>query len=398
MGKRRGNGEGSVIKRKDGLWQASISLGYQDNGKPKRRTFYGKTRKEAVEKMEEAKQSLKQGTYVEPNKIALGDWIEKWLENYKKPNLKQSTYEGYHITAKTHIIPSLGKIPLSKLQANDLQKFYIDKLTKGRVSDGSGLTTQYVRHMHIIIRGALQQAVKENLIPRNVADATEPPAVKHDKVTFLTEEQLQQFLSEVKNDRLSSAFILEIATGLRRGELLGLCWDSVDLEKGIITIRRQLLSLKDGLKLEDTTKTKSGKRSIPIPANVLKELKSHKVRQSKEKLQAGELYQENGLVFCKEDGTPLEPRNFTKKFQRLLKQAGLAKVRLHDLRHSHASLLLKKGIHPKIVQERLGHSSITVTLDKYSHLVPGLQEKATGLINDLFDTKEKDSLPKGNSQ
>jgi integrase len=204
----------------------------------------------------------------------------------------------------------------------------------------------------------------------------------------LTEEELLTFFDAARNDRLYAAYVLAATTGLRRGELLGLCWDSVDLENGVITVQRQLLVLKEGITLEEATKSRSGRRSIVLTDDAIRELKAHRKRQLQERLLMGEAYQDHGLVFCKEDGTPLDPREFTKRFQRHLEKAGLPKVRLHDLRHTHASLLLARGVHPKIVQERLGHSSITMTLDLYSHLVPGLQEAAAATLNGLL-SKEK---------
>lgn len=389
MPKRRGNGEGSIYRRPDGTWVGQVSVGYDPaTGKLKRKSFYGKTRKEVADKMAQALQELRKGTYVEPAQTTFGEWLDKWLTSYKKGQLKPSTYESYETMVNVHIKPALGKIPMAKLQAHMLQAFYNEKLEKGRADGKGGLSTRMVRYLHVIIRQALQQAVKEGLLPRNVADATSPPTVKNKEMRPLTQEELLAFFEAARTDRLFAAYVLAATTGLRRGELLGLCWDCVDLEQGIITVKRQLLVLKDGLTLEETTKSKSGKRSIVLTDDAIRELKAHRKRQLQEKLLLGEAYQDNGLVFCREDGTPLDPREFTKRFQRYLKKAGLPKVRLHDLRHTHASLLLARGVHPKIVQERLGHSSITMTLDLYSHLVPGLQEAAAATLNGLL-SKEK---------
>jgi len=389
MPKRRGNGEGSIYKRPDGTWVGQVSIGYDPaTGKLKRKSFYGKTRKEVADKIAQALQELKSGTFVEPTQTTFGDWLDKWLTSYKKSQLKPSTYESYEMLINVHIKPALGKVPLAKLQAHMLQSFYNEKLEKGRADGKGGLSTRMVRYLHAIIRQALQQAVKEGLLARNVADATSPPTVKNKQMRPLTEDELLGFFEAAKEDRLFPAYVLAATTGLRRGELLGLCWDCVDLEHGIITVKRQLLALKDGLTLEETTKSKSGRRSIVLTDDAIRELKAWKKRQAQEKLLLGEAYQDNGLVFCKEDGTPLDPREFTKRFQRLLEKAGLPKVRLHDLRHTHASLLLARGVHPKVVQERLGHSSITITLDLYSHLAPGLQEAAAATLNGLL-RKEK---------
>ena len=389
MAKRRGNGEGSIYKRPDGTWAGQVSVGYDPvTGKLKRKSFYGKTRKEVADKMAQALQEVRSGTYIEPAQTTFGEWLDKWLTGYKKGQLKPGTYENYEILINVHIKPALGKVPLAKLQAHMLQTFYNEKLEKGRADGKGGLSTRMVRYLHAIIRQALQQAVKEGLLPRNVADATSPPTVKNKQMRPLTEEELLTFFDAARNDRLYAAYVLAATTGLRRGELLGLCWDCVDLENGVITVQRQLLVLKEGITLEEATKSRSGRRSIVLTDDAIRELKAHRKRQLQERLLMGEAYQDHGLVFCKEDGTPLDPREFTKRFQRHLEAAGLPRVRLHDLRHTHASLLLARGVHPKIVQERLGHSSITMTLDLYSHLVPGLQEAAAATLNGLL-SKEK---------
>lgn len=393
MAKRRGNGEGSIYKRPDGTWVGQVSIGYDPKtGKLKRKSFYGKTRKEVADKIARAQQDVRNGIYIEPTQTTFGEWLDKWLASYKKGQLKPSTYENYEILINTHIKTALGKIPMAKLQAHVLQTFYNEKLASGRADGKGGLSTRMVRYLHAIIRQALQQAVKEGLLPRNVADATNPPTVKNKQMRPLNEDELLAFFQAAKGDRFYAAYVLAVTTGLRRGELLGLCWDCVDLENGIITVRRQLLNLTEGPYLVETTKSKSGRRSITLTDDAIRELKIYRKQQIQEKLMMGEAYQDNGLVFCKEDGTFLRPEEFTKRFQRHLVKAGLPKIRLHDLRHTHASLLLARGVHPKVVQERLGHSSITMTLDLYSHLTPGLQEAAAATLNGLL--REEKSLAK----
>jgi integrase len=260
------------------------------------------------------------------------------------------------------------------------------------VDGKGGLSPRAVRYLHAIIRQALQQAVKEGLLTRNPADATSPPVAQTKQVRPLTEDELLAFFAAAREDRLFAAYVLAATTGLRRGELLGLCWDSVDLERGTITVRRELVRVRDGVALEDTTKSRSGRRSVTLTDDAVRELKAHRRRQAQERLLMGEAYQDNGLVFCRPDGRPIDPVWFTKHFQHLLAKAGLPRVRLHDLRHTHASLLLARGVHPKVVQERLGHSSITVTLDLYSHLVPGLQEAAAASLNGLLGRRRAEHV------
>lgn len=400
---RRGNNEGSIFKRKtclncgkvatgeeknlktckncsskmpdEGLWEAKMSIGYDPKtGKLKRKSFYGKTRQEVGEKMAQVLQEFRNGTYIEPSTITLGEWLDRWLTTYKKGQLRPITYESYESLINVHINPAIGKIPLAKLQPHTLQTFYNEKLENGRADGKGGLSTRRVRYFHAIIRQALEQAVKEGILPRNVADATSPPVIKNKQIQPLTENELLIFLESVKEDRLFSAYVLAATTGLRRGELLGLCWDCVALDQGSITVKRELIVLKTGPVLDNITKTKSSKRSILLTDDAIRELKVYRKRQLQEKLLMGEAYQDNDLVFCKEDGTYLRPEEFTKGFQRRLEKAGVPKVRLHDLRHLHATLLLQRGIPAKLVQERLGHSSITITLDLYSHVSPEMNK------------------------
>lgn len=383
--RKRGHGEGTIYQRKDGRWCSQITVRIDPvTGKPKRKTLYGRTRREVADELTRIRHELATGTYIEPATCTLGEWLDRWMSQYKKGELKRSTYENYEQIIRAHIKPGLGNIPLAKLQPHMLQTFYNDKLESGRRDGKGGLSTRMVRYFHAIIRQALEQAVKEGLLPRNVADATSPPALRKQQMQPLTEDELLKFFEVAKEDRLFPAFVLAATTGLRRGELCGLKWDSIDLDEGVLVVRRQLLTLKGGPSLEDSAKSKRGKRRITLTDDAVRELKALRKRQAEEQLLLGEAYQRNNLVFCKADGTKLSPPQVTRRFQQLLERAGLPKVRLHDLRHTHASLLLAQGVHPKVVQERLGHSSITMTLDLYSHLTPGLDEAAAATLNGLL--------------
>jgi integrase len=383
--KKRGNGEGTIYKRPDGTWMGQVSLGHDPKtGKLKRKSYYGKTRKEVAEKIAQVLQEVRSGTYIEPATCTLGEWLGKWLTDYKKPQLKRSTYENYETMIEAHLRPGLGNIPLAKLQSHMLQSFYNEKLESGRRDGKGGLSSRMVRYLHAIVRQALEQAVKEGLLARNVADATSPPVTRNRQMRPLTEDELVRFFEVAKEDRLFPAFVLCATTGLRRGELCGLKWDSIDLDEGTLIVRRQLLTLKGGPSLEDSAKSRRGMRRITLTDDAIQELRALRKRQAEEKLLLGEAYQKTNLVFCNADGTKISPPQVTRRFQRILEEAGLPKVRLHDLRHTHASLLLARGTHPKVVQERLGHSSITITLDLYSHMTPGLDEAAAASLNGLL--------------
>ena len=233
--RRRGHGEGTIFQRKDGRWCSQITTGTDSKtGKPIRKTFYGKTRQEVAEKLAKSLVEVQAGTFIEPATCTLGEWLDRWMIQYKKGELKRSTYESYERLIRTHIKPSLGNIPLAKLQPHMLQGFYNEKLGSGRL-DGKegGLSTRMVRYFHAIIRQALQQAVREGILPRNVADATSPPVIRNKQMRPLTEDELLEFFEAAKEDRLFPAFVLVATTGLRRGELCGLKWDCVDLEEGV---------------------------------------------------------------------------------------------------------------------------------------------------------------------
>jgi|LSQX01.2.fsa_nt_gb integrase len=383
--RKRGHGEGTIYQRKNGRWCSQITLRIDPaTGKPKRKTLYGRTRREVADELARIRHELATGTYIEPATCTLGEWLDRWMTEYKKGELKRSTYENYETIIEAHIKPDLGNIPLAKLQPQMLQSFYNKKLESGRRDGKGGLSTRMARYFHAIIRQALEQAVREGLLPRNVADATSPPALRKKQMQPLTEDELLKFFEAAKEDRLFPAFVLAATTGLRRGELCGLKWDSIDLDEGVLVVRRQLLTLKGGPSFEDSAKSKRGRRRITLTDDAVRELKALRKRQAKEQLLLGEAYEKNNLVFCHADGTKLSPPQVTRRFQQLLERAGLPKVRLHDLRHTHASLLLAQGVHPKIVQERLGHSSITMTLDLYSHMTPGLDEAAAATLNGLL--------------
>lgn len=394
MPKRRGNGEGTIVKRNDDRWMAAITVGRTPDGKPRRVVFYGKTRKEVQEKLDEARQQQKAGIQIVTNRITVAEWFTLWMNTYMRPHLRPTTFDSYLSKLEKHIIPAIGAVQLRQLQATHLQKFYNDLLASGRVDGRGGLSARTTRYVHAIIHHGLQQAVKEQLIPRNPADAVSLPSQQRKEIKPLTTNQAQHFLAAIKGERLYPAFMLELATGLRLGELLGLRWGDLDMEKGIVHVQQSLVRTKAGLVFQEP-KTERSRRSIPLPENAVRELKRWKAWQNGEKLALGEAYRDFNLVFCKETGEPLDPGEFSKYFSRLLEEAGLPHVRFHDLRHTHATQLLQLGVHVKVVQERLGHSTVTMTLDTYSHVLPGLQEDAAARLNSLLEPKKNPSAREG---
>jgi integrase len=397
---RTGNNEGSIRQRPDGTWEGRVSLGYDSEGKPKRQSFYGKTRQEVAEKMNETLHQLHIGSFIEPNKVMLGEWLDTWLATYKKmgtKGIRPTTYVSYEYIIRAHIKPTLGWIPLKQLQTQALQKFFNSMRESGRqkmqgsYSDKPGLSRRTVEYTRTIIKAALSQAVEEGLLIRNVAAATKlPPDTEKKEVVPFTRGEAEQFLSTARGNRMFASYYMDIFTGTRRGETLGLKWDDIDWKAPNFEIKRELVAIKD-----ETTgkyfldfqlpKTAKSQRTIPMTEDMVKVLKSHKARQNEEKLFFGQSYHDENLVFCSEDGKRLWPRNFNRQYTSLLKQAGIEHKKPHTMRHTCASLLLEAGEELKNVQELLGHSKMSTTGDIYAHVLEKTKKKALDKLNGMIN-------------
>lgn len=375
---RRGHGEGSIYQRTDGRWAATISL---EGGK--RKTFYGKTRKEVQEQLKTALHQQQLGMLVATPQQKVEQFLTHWLEDVHKYAVRPRTYERYEVMIRRHLIPGIGQHTLQKLSPQHLQTFYAKKLAEG-------LSPTTVAGLHKLLHLALDKALQWNLVPRNVCDVVSPPHVKRYEIQPLDAAQIQLFLAAAAGHRLEALFVLALATGMRRGEILGLKWRDIDFAQGTLQVRRVLahvpakLAGKGGF-VEAEPKTERSRRSITLAPFTLEKLKAHRLKQKEEKLKAGPGWHENDLVFCTTIGTHLSSsRTFFEQFKRLLQKAGLPDIRFHDLRHSSASMLLGIGVHPKVVQEILGHSQISMTMDIYSHVLPTMQKEAIGKLNDVL--------------
>lgn len=362
---KRANGEGTIRLRKDGRWEAIITTGRDPlTGKLIRKSFFGKTQSEAKAKRDDFLLQIKTGTYLEPHRTTLGSWINSWLEMFVKPTVRMSTYSKYMINFRTHVISGLGSVELQKLTTEHIQKFYNEKATT--------LSSSVIAILHQIVNKSLKQAVKQKLILTNPAEYTVRPSVKYKEITPLNASEVEQYLNAAKDDRLYAAFLLDITTGLRRGELLALRWSNVDLTTGVLTVSESLnrvetYSGKTTLLFSDP-KTSNSKREIPLLSNVIQELKAHRARQLQERLLLGEGYQDNDLVFGTGLGTPIEPRGLLRKHKAILKKAGLREeLRIHDLRHTFGTMLAQAGENPRNLQLLLGHADIKTTLGTYCH-------------------------------
>jgi len=358
-------------------WYYEIELGKDHEGKRIRKRGRGyKTKKDATKAMTEVQEAYnRKGTYAEPSKMLYADYLDEWFEK-KKKSIGDQTQVLYESVIRVHIIPAIGSLPLNKLTP-----YHIEDLLHKLISDGYAPET--VRRIHAIINTSLAAAERLDLVVKNVASKVEKPKLPRRDLVVWEPEYVSQFLDKIKNrSRYSIAIYLAVMTGMRQGEILGLRWSDVDLDAGTISIQQTLRH--DGKKLMSGAKTAGSIRSIAISQATIDLLKEHRKLILMERVELGSDYQNNDLVVCSEKGTPAFSTGIMKVWDRLLKENNAPRITFHDLRHTHASLLLKQGVHIKVVSERLGHSSVAITLDRYSHLLPNMQQEAANGLDDLL--------------
>jgi len=384
---KRGNGEGSIYKQRNGLWAASISI---EGGK--RKYFYGKTRKEVQEKLAAALQEQKQGMLIATPQQTVGQFLTDWLENTHKQSVRPRTYERYEEAIRLHLLPVLGKYQLQKLSAQHVQAFYARKLKEG-------LSPSTVIYYHSVLHNALDTAVKWGLVSRNVCDLVTPPRRARFEIKPFTTEQVQSFFAAIRGHKWEALFTLALATGMRQGELLGLKWQDINFSTGTLQVRRILTRIPSETSgkvyIEAEPKTEKSRRSITVASFALEALSQHRVSQLETKLKAGAFWEEHDYVFCTLVGRHLRPSHVVDEFKKLLKKADLPDIRFHDLRHSAATLLLSLGVHAKVVQEMLGHTQISMTMDIYSHVLPSMQQDAVNKLNNLLRREDGDAVEDG---
>ena len=384
MGRKRGQGEGSIRKRSDGKWEARYSHGRNAEGKQIQKSLYGKTRKEVQEKLNTVLHSIDNNAYIEPSKITVGEWLTIWLNDYKKITVKPTTFTNYRLRVENYLKPELGKIVLKDLSSIQIQKM-ITKLTE------KGLSPEFIRGIYNNLHAALKQAIKDGLLIKNVADTATLPKYVKPHTEILTSDEQAKFIGVAKNHYLGELFIFDLGTGLRLGEILALSWNSVDFEKNTIVISSTLNVIKDfddpeakWHKAFGTPKTQSSNHKIPLIPSVKKILENQISYQNNLKRELGEAFDnKHNLVFTTKTGNPLDPRNMQKVFHDILAKANIDKRKIHSLRHSFASRGLEQGIELKVMQELLGHSSIKMTADLYTHVLPEKKEEAIMKVKNL---------------
>lgn len=350
-------------------------------GGTKRRTIYGKTRREVRDKLAKALADRADGIVFDDENMTVGEYLKRWLSDCVRGTVRESTFSRDKYLMNNHAIPALGRVKLKNLGALRLQGLYRDRLD-------SGLSAATVQKMHHVLHKALDQAVRWNLIPRNPADAVKAPTPVPKEMRPLSVHEARGLLEVARGNRLEAFYVLALHTGMRSGELLGLKWEDIDLGSSVpsLRVRRTLTRTGNGKGLAlGEPKTKKSRRTVRLTPRAVEALKSHRARQAEEKLKAGALYEDRGLVFSGEGGNLLNPSNIRQRsFAMLLKKAGLPGITFHDLRHTCASLLFQRNIHPKFVQELLGHASVAITLDTYSHMLPGMGGEATDAMGEAL--------------
>lgn len=359
--RRRGAGEGSVYQRKDGKWVAELDLGWVD-GKRLRKQSYARTQREALGKLTDLRRASERGQNLAAAPQSVAEWLAHWLTEIKAHDgTRPSTLRRYREVVDGHLVPVLGKVRLDKLAPLDVERLLSAR--RHRVAPAT------LVKIHAVLRVALADAERRDLIPRNVARSVRAPALAEQERRALTVEEAKALLALAEGDRYEAVVVLGLAMGLRRGEILGLRWDDIDLESRTLRVQRALQRVGGALRLVET-KTRASRRPLPVPLIAVKALERRRARQSEDRLRAGESWRSTGLVFTTGLGGPVEPRNVNRRFEEMRAKADLPWLRLHDLRHGCATFLLAHGVDPRTVMEILGHTTIRQTMDRYGHALP----------------------------
>lgn len=381
---------GNITRRGERSWRLKFDAGERDPATGRRQTKFVTvrgTKKDAERELTRLLGGLEDGTYIEPSKITVAEYLEQWLTDSARHRVSAKTFERYAEIARKHLIPALGATRLAKLSPSLIQSYYSDALTRTRVRRGAGagriemppLSARTVKHHHRVLSQALRQAVRLGLAAHNPCASVDPPRPARRDMKTIDQAQSAALLRAAELTPIYVPVLLAITTGMRRGEILGLRWRDVDLGRGVLSVTQTLEQTATALAFKEP-KSERSRRTIALPRLTVDALGRHKAAQAALRLRVGAAYAKHDLVCCHADGTPLSPRAVSKAFAELARKLQLG-IRFHDLRHSHISHLLAAGVHPKVASERAGHASVSITLDVYSHVAPGMQEDAARQID-----------------
>ena len=389
MANKRANGEGSIVKRmrngKQVGWRASITIGYNDNGKPIRKEFEGKTQSDVKNKLEQYKKEMLLGTISSDDKITVSEWFYTWLYDHRIQDLKPKSFEKYEGIYRNYIKDSeLGKVKLKDLRVTHIQRYYnkLQKVDNKPPSTIKGINTR--------LKPCLGEAEKQGYIQKNYCKMVTLPKDNNTKtIKVLSKEEQQRFIEAIKGHKLEMLFLVALGTGLRLGELLGLKWSDIDFNTGMLTVNRTLSRSKNPVTgvyeiLEQTPKTKNSNRTIPIPNDILNKLKEHKKNQNKQRLFIGEAYINNNYVFTDDIGNSIDDKRPGRNLTSILKKINIEPIKFHALRHTYATRLFEANIPPKTVQILMGHYDISITMDIYTHVMDDTKLEAVEKLNSIF--------------
>ena len=379
---KRGNNEGSIYKDKQGRWRGVVTI-YTVEGKQKKKYFYGKTKREVTDKVNQVLNELRLNTYIEPSGMTLIEWLNTWIDAYCRNEVRESTLVNYEIFAEKHIAPTIGNIRLCNLNPVILQRFYNDKQHNGRLRGSGGLSPKTIKNIHDMLHRALEQAVKLDMILKNPADSVTLPKIIKKERRYLTVEEQHLLQKQLKDDAIGTAILLDLYTGMRQGELLGLMWKNVhlDCDAPYLRVTQTLNRLKNYGEFKDRKtvleigypKTPHSVRNIPLLPNIAEKLRIYKGMQEKYMHEHGII--PNGYVFTSSTGNWIDPKNFQRDFKLTLKRCGIREINVHGIRHTFATRALESGMSVKTLSKILGHANVGFTLDTYAHVTDDLMNE-----------------------
>jgi integrase len=372
--------KGHIRERSPGHWAIVIDVRDPTTGKRRRKWHSSAgTKRQAQIECAGLISEMSRGLYIEPAKITVAQFLDRWLEDVKA-RVTPKTHERYSEIVRKNINPLLGAVVLTKLRPMQISDAYAKALSSGRRNGRGGLAPSTVRYMHVVLKAAMQQAVRWQMLVRNPVDAVDPPKIERGAMTTYDLAQTADLIDATRGTRITITVMLAVLCGLRRGEIAALRWRNINLDAAQLAVTESAEQTGAGVRYK---KPKSGKgRTVALSARVVKELRIHRVQQAEELLKLGVPLTDDAFVVAQADGSPLQPRTITHQWHLLLaNNKTLPRIRFHDLRHAHATHMLSSGVHPKIASERLGHSKVGITLDLYSHVMPGMQEDAAARVD-----------------